>query len=108
MSLEDNLRISGLIDTYGNMLTEKQREMITSYYFDNLSLAEIRENCGVSRQSVKCTIGQAITTLDNLESKLKIMDRDKRLRGTLEDIANTCKDEDACYAIGEIIKELRG
>ena len=46
MDLPKNLEISVLLDFYGDMLTEKQREMIEYYYNDDLSLAEIAENQG--------------------------------------------------------------
>ena len=41
-----NLQISFLLDFYGEMLTEKQREMIEYYYNEDLSLAEIADNQG--------------------------------------------------------------
>ena len=44
-----NLEISFLLDFYGSMLTEKQRIMIEYYYNDDLSLAEIADNEGITR-----------------------------------------------------------
>ena len=48
-----NLEISFLLDFYGSMLTEKQRIMIEYYYNDDLSLAEIADNEGITRQGVR-------------------------------------------------------
>ena len=45
-----NLEISFLLDFYGEMLTQKQREVIEYYYNDDLSLAEIADNEGITRQ----------------------------------------------------------
>jgi len=51
-----NLEISFLLDFYGSMLTEKQRIMIEYYYNDDLSLAEIADNEGITRQGVRDSI----------------------------------------------------
>ena len=48
-----NLEVSFLLDFYGEMLTEKQREAVELYYFEDLSLAEIADNQGISRQGVR-------------------------------------------------------
>ena len=45
-----NLDVTLLFDIYGDMLTQKQRDFITYYYDDDLSLAEIAENEGITRQ----------------------------------------------------------
>ena len=56
---EKNLDISILLDHYGEMLTEKQREVIDLYYNQDLSLAEIAEQEGISRQGVRDNIKRA-------------------------------------------------
>ncbi len=45
-----NLEISYLLDFYGDVLTDKQRDVMEQYYNDDLSLAEIAENFGITRQ----------------------------------------------------------
>ena len=52
-----NLEISFLLDFYGSMLTEKQRIMIEYYYNDDLSLAEIADNEGITRQGGRTAFG---------------------------------------------------
>ena len=54
-----NLEISLLLDFYGDMLTEKQRDMVDYYYNDDLSLSEIAENEGITRQGVRDSIKRA-------------------------------------------------
>lgn len=51
--MEKNLNVSILLDFYGAMLTEKQREAEEYYYNDDLSLSEIADNQGISRQGVR-------------------------------------------------------
>ena len=46
-----NLEIAVLLDLYGDMLTEKQRDFLGYYYNDDLSLSEIAENEGITRQA---------------------------------------------------------
>ena len=48
-----DLRITFLLDFYGDMLTEKQREVVECYYNEDLSLAEIAEEKGITRQGVR-------------------------------------------------------
>ncbi len=59
-----------LLDHYGAMLTEHQRDIVTCYYFDDLSLAEIAENEGITRQAVRDIIKRSIAQLEDMESKL--------------------------------------
>lgn len=51
-----DLNISDLLDLYGMLLTEKQRDSLVLYYNDDLSLSEIAENMGISRQGVRDSI----------------------------------------------------
>ena len=51
-----NLDVIILFDIYGNMLTQKQQDFISYYYNDDLSLAEIAENEGITRQGVRDAI----------------------------------------------------
>ena len=54
-----DLGITILLDFYGDMLTEKQRDFLGYYYNDDLSLSEIAENEGITRQGVRDSIKRA-------------------------------------------------
>lgn len=54
-----DLSISYLLDFYGQMLTDKQREVTEFYYNDDLSLAEIADHCHITRQGVRDSIKRA-------------------------------------------------
>ena len=58
-----NLDISVLLDFYGDMLTEKQREVIGFYYNEDLSLSEIGEFEGITRQGVRDSIQRGVAEL---------------------------------------------
>lgn len=64
-----------LFDFYGEVLTDKQREVFDMYYNADLSLAEISEHIGITRQGVRDSIIRAEHTLRDLESKLKLVSR---------------------------------
>ena len=70
-----NLEISLLLDFYGDMLTQKQRDMVDYYYNDDLSLAEIAENEGITRQGVRDSIKRAEAQMLEMEEKLGLSKR---------------------------------
>lgn len=71
--MKDVFRISLLFDFFGPLLTEKQQELIKQYYLEDLSLAEIAEGAGVSRQAVHDLIKRAESALEEYERKLGLV-----------------------------------
>jgi len=67
--------ISLLYDYYGNLLPERQRQVIHLYYEENLSLAEIGQEFGISRQGVHDALKKAQKALDEYESQLGLIQR---------------------------------
>ena len=68
-----NLKYSVMLDVYGAMLTDKQRDMMELYYDEDLSLAEIAEHEGISRQGVRDSIKRGEEAMEELEEKLGII-----------------------------------
>ena len=64
-----------LFDFYGDLLTERQREFYDLYYNEDLSLAEIAENYGISRQGVRDVIVRAEAAMTEIEDKTHIIRR---------------------------------
>ena len=79
-----DLRITFLLDFYGDMLTEKQREVVECYYNEDLSLAEIAEEKGITRQGVRDAIKHGEAALDELEQKLGNARRHTQMRADLD------------------------
>lgn len=86
--MEKNVEITLLYDIYGNMLTEKQSEAIELYYNDDLSLAEIADIAGISRQGVRDNIKRAENVLYDVEEKLGIAKRFLKIKKKLSEIDN--------------------
>ena len=79
-----NLEISLLLDFYGDVLTEKQRDVMEQYYNDDLSLAEIADNFGITRQGVRDSIKRGEGIILELEEKVGFA---KRYRAVQQGIA---------------------
>ena len=68
--MSKNLEMSYLLDFYGNVLTEKQRDMMQQYYNMDLSLSEIADNFGITRQGVRDSIKRGENILTELEEQV--------------------------------------
>lgn len=69
---EKDLSYSVLLDYYGALLTERQRDLLGLYYNEDYSLSEISENTGISRQGVRDAIKRGEAELDRLEDALGV------------------------------------
>nr|WP_207754112.1 YlxM family DNA-binding protein [Gemmiger formicilis] len=78
------MEISYLLDFYGEVLTEKQRDVMEQYYNDDLSLAEIADNFGITRQGVRDSIKRGEGILLELEEKVGFA---RRYRAVQEGVA---------------------
>lgn len=87
-----NLELSYLIDFYGDVLTEKQREVMEQYYNDDLSLAEIAENFGITRQGVRDSIKRGEGILLDLEAKVGFVKRHRALQSRLQELEDIARD----------------
>lgn len=81
-----NLEIAYLLDFYGEMLTKKQRDFIDLYYNEDLSLSEIAENEGITRQGVRDSIKRAEVQLFDMEEKLGLAYKFDELKKSLDEI----------------------
>ena len=112
--MEDKVKISILLEIYGNLLTDKQKSLLEDYYNNDLSLSEIAENNEITRQAVRDILKKGEKKLFEYEEKLGIMkknsiqeeqiamilseiakinskDSDKEIARVLEDVKNRFK-----------------
>ncbi len=68
-------RMTMLFDFYGELLTERQKEFFDLYYNEDLSLSEIAENSGISRQGVRDVIVRAEGVMQEVEDKTGLIRR---------------------------------
>ena len=75
-----------LYDFYSELLTEKQKEYFEDYYFSNLSLGEIAENTGLSRNAIHKNIKTVEEKLKFYEEKLELYKKRKLLEELIKEI----------------------
>lgn len=99
-----NLYVSALLDVYGEFLSEKQRNLTEHYYNDDLSLSEIAENEGITRQAVNDLIKRTEAQLLGFEEKCHYCERFAKLK----ELALRARDNDqgAIKEITDIIDEI--
>ena len=82
----DALEMALLFDYYGGMLTEKQRDCFDMRYNQDLSLGEIAEELGVSRQAVNDNLSRTEAALRRMEENIGCVKRNMATRRALEEI----------------------
>ena len=85
MNIEERVQIAILSKYYGKMLTDRQQDILKMYVDNNLSLAEVSEELGISRQAVKDALDNSMQTLKNMEEKLQFISRDANIKHTIEE-----------------------
>lgn len=87
-----DLNISILLDFYGDMLTEKQKEVVELYYNEDLSLSEIAEHSGITRQGVRDSIKRAEMQLLEYEERLALAQKFRSIQEGLDSIIKLSKE----------------
>lgn len=81
-----DLEVSLLLDYYGSMLTPKQQEVLSCYYDDDLSLSEIAENEGITRQGVRDAVKRGEAQLRDMEKHLGLLRKARQTQAGLDEI----------------------
>ena len=89
--LAKDLKMSLLCDFYGDLLTDKQRDCLELYYDQDLSLGEIAENTGITRQGVRDSIKRGEATLLEMEGALGLCAKERQNYGHLARITEQAK-----------------
>ncbi len=110
---EKNMKIAYLIDFYADVLDDHTRDIMKAYYNDDLSLAEIAEDEGISRQGIRHIVKKGEDQLLFLESKLavakrheEIVDINDELSSVIDKLETLEIDTETVIALKEISKKL--
>lgn len=82
--MERRVSTAWLLDLYGPLLTARQRTLLSMHYEEDLSLAEIAQQEGISRQGAHDAIRRGEQQLIALEARLGLLKRTRRMVDTLE------------------------
>lgn len=82
--MEEIVYLAEIYDLYNKMLTEKQKKVFEDYYFENLTLEEIAENQGVSKNAVSKSIKNVKSLLMNYETNIKLYEYVKNIKKEFE------------------------
>lgn len=80
--MDKNVKIGLLCDIYGELLTKKQQNVLDLYYNENLSLAEVAEEVGITRQAVKDSIAKGEKKLFRIRRKTWNYEKSTKTRKT--------------------------
>lgn len=75
-----------LYDFYGELLTEHQRRIYEMVVFEDCSISEVAREVGVSRQGVHDMVKRCNKTLENYESRLRLVERFWRIRDQIHEL----------------------
>ncbi|MBQ2735373.1 MAG: DNA-binding protein [Clostridia bacterium] len=103
---EKNLEIGVLLDFYGDVLSERKRTVLDYYYNNDLSLAEIAEEIGISRQGVRELIKKSGDELLFYEEKLGLAKRFRDAEEQAKRLIEMMEREDTSPAVTEAAREL--
>ena len=108
--MEEFIYYNNLYDCYSSLLTDKQKIYFEEYYFNNLSLSEIAENYGITRQAARDNIKKGENKLFEYEEKLQIMktaiNTEKKIANILAQIT-TIKTQYSDEKIAKILENIK-
>lgn len=93
MELEKTTIVNELIDLYGILLTPNQLNIIELYYKEDLSLSEVGEELGISRNAVFDSLKKSLKLLENYEEKLQLNQKDKIKKDIIDRMKKLSKKE---------------
>ncbi len=90
--MEKNIKISLLLEIYANLLTPKQSDLLDLYYNQNLSLSEIADDVGITRQGVRKILVDGEKKLFDYEQKLNILEKKLENQKIIEELIKETED----------------
>ena len=100
--MEKDLNYSELYQEYKALLTDNQSEVFNLYYLCDLSLGEISEIKGISRQGVNDTLNKTRDLLLNYEKNLKTLEKKRQLTKFANSLSNESEKAELIKIIGDL------
>ena len=104
MEIEQIIKVSQLYDFYSELLSQKQKQYLNDYFFNDLSLTEISENYEISKQAVSNNIKRTIIELEQFEEKLNLIKWNKEMLFILNEIRKLTDNEEILDYIEQLSK----
>ncbi len=106
--MKDALKEALLYDFYGNLLKGRQKEIYEASVMEDMSLSEISEEYGISRQAVSAMLSRCRKTLSGYEDELKLIKRFEEMKADISEIRDIAvkirgKDSDRIVDISDRI-----
>lgn len=92
--MEEKLKQAYLYDFYGELLNDHQRNVYEDFYFNDLTLSEIAEEEGISRQGVHDLVKRSARALEEYEKKLHLVDKFLNMKSKVEKIQKLVQEEE--------------
>ncbi|WP_281665623.1 YlxM family DNA-binding protein [Gemella morbillorum] len=104
MEIEQIIKVSQLYDFYSELLSQKQKQYLNDYFFNDLSLTEISENYEISKQAVSNNIKRTIIELEQFEEKLNLIKLNNERLFILNEIRKLTDNEEILDYIEQLSK----
>ncbi|WP_311482475.1 YlxM family DNA-binding protein [uncultured Anaerococcus sp.] len=107
--MEKIVKVAQLYDIYGALLNEKQKDVINCYYNEDLSLQEIADNDGRSKQAISDMINRSVDKLFEFENELSLLKSKTELKASLLDIRElieSSNNKEAIDKLTELIEKI--
>lgn len=106
MDLDKNVEIVKLYEVYGAGLTDRQKQIVELYVLNDLSLKEVSEILGITRQAVKYAMDNIYASLTKQENDLKFIKKLEDLKFKLIKLKNSTIDKKMVNTLEKIIEEI--
>lgn len=106
MDIDKMLEIEILYYQYSSLLTDKQRDILSMYYEENLSLGEISKILNISRQGVFDSLKRSEASLKEYEEKMRLVEKMKEIESRLDRLEDALNADSELIGIVEEIREL--
>lgn len=104
--MEEKVKISILLEIYGNLLTPKQYEFMDYYYNEDLSLSEIADNNEITRQAVRTILVKSKKKLEEYEKNIQFMQKEKKIKELIEKLEQTKLNQEQSEIINNIKAQI--